>query len=153
MASDQDVVERAARDFSRDTMSIWSETACRWPIFLLNTLLVSATAIPVHGMSLTTLVPCGQAELADVPDDRVHSTISLVRPVAAHLPETGRKLLHAIERRVAQAEGTSLSNFPGQGSPSHAEGLSLAVPGLFNDQLDIPFLQGASDFFWPDMGI
>jgi hypothetical protein len=52
LASDQDVVERAAKEYLRSATSLWSMTVVRWPTFLLNTLLISAIAVPLSGKPL-----------------------------------------------------------------------------------------------------
>jgi hypothetical protein len=52
-----------------------------------------------------------------------------------------------VERRLVEAEGSSLHGSSGQSLPAE----TLEEIGLFDGDLDLSFLQGASDFFWPDM--
>ena len=53
-----------------------------------------------------------------------------------------------MERKLAEAEGRSLLGTGGQSL--RTETLD-ELPGLFDGDLDLSFLQGASDFFWPDL--
>lgn len=74
--------------------------------------------------------------------------MELIQPLSTRMPATSRKLFRAVERRLVEAEGPSLHGTSGQSLTTET---SEEIPGLFDGDLDLSFLQGASDFFWPDM--
>jgi hypothetical protein len=78
----------------------------------------------------------------------VGPAFQLIQPLSTRIPTTSRKLFRAVERKLAEAEGPSLHGTSGQSLPAET---SEEIPGIFDGDLDLSFLQGASDFFWPDL--